>query len=74
MRFGIIIIIIMMELAMITPPAGINLYGVQGLRTRGRVDDAIIDASPFIATRCPTVLILSLWPDLALWPPSAAAN
>ncbi len=32
--FGIIIIILM-ELAMITPPVGINLYVVQGLRKRG---------------------------------------
>src|SRR5437763_2097162 len=45
--FGIVIIILM-ELAMITPPVGINLYVVQGLRKRGRIDDVIIGASPFI--------------------------
>ena len=33
--FGIMIIILM-ELAMITPPVGINLYVVQGLRKRGQ--------------------------------------
>ncbi|MFL5314516.1 MAG: TRAP transporter large permease, partial [Microvirga sp.] len=44
--FGIIIILLM-ELAMITPPVGINLYVVQGLRKRGRIDDVIIGASPF---------------------------
>src|SRR5205823_2526823 len=43
--FGIIIIILM-ELAMITPPVGINLYVVQGLRKRGKIDDVIIGASP----------------------------
>jgi len=33
--FGVLIIILM-ELAMITPPVGINLYVVQGLHRRGR--------------------------------------
>jgi len=42
--FGIVIIVLM-ELAMITPPVGINLYVVQGLRKRGRIDDVIIGAA-----------------------------
>ena len=34
--FGIMIIILM-ELAMITPPVGINLYVIHGLRKRGKM-------------------------------------
>ncbi|HKH97274.1 MAG TPA: TRAP transporter large permease [Beijerinckiaceae bacterium] len=71
--FGIIIIILM-ELAMITPPVGINLYVVQGLRKRGRIDDVIIGASPFIITMALMVVILSFWPEIALWLPRVAAN
>jgi C4-dicarboxylate transporter, DctM subunit len=71
--FGIIIIILM-ELAMITPPVGINLYVVQGLRKRGRIDDVIIGASPFIITMALMVVILSFWPQIALWLPRVAAN
>jgi len=71
--FGIIIIILM-ELAMITPPVGINLYVVQGLRKRGRIDDVIIGASPFVITMMIMVLILSIWPEIALWLPKLAAN
>ena len=72
--FGIIIIILM-ELAMITPPVGINLYVVQGLRKRGRIDDVIIGASPFIITMALMVVILSFCPQIALWlPRGAAAN
>jgi TRAP-type C4-dicarboxylate transport system permease large subunit len=70
--FGIIIIILM-ELAMITPPVGINLYVVQGLRKRGRIDDVIIGASPFIITMALMVVILSFWPQIALWLPRVAA-
>jgi TRAP-type C4-dicarboxylate transport system permease large subunit len=45
--FGVLIIILM-ETAMITPPVDINLYVVQGLRSRGRIDDVIIGAAPFV--------------------------
>ena len=71
--FGILIIILM-ELAMITPPVGINLYVVQGLRKRGRIDDVIIGASPFVVTMLLMIAILSVWPHIALWLPSLTAN
>jgi tripartite ATP-independent transporter DctM subunit len=71
--FGIIIIILM-ELAMITPPVGINLYVVQGLRKRGKIDDVIIGASPFVLTILLMVVILSIWPQIVLWLPRFAAG
>jgi C4-dicarboxylate transporter DctM subunit len=71
--FGIIIIILM-ELAMITPPVGINLYVVQGLRKRGRIDDVIIGTSPFVITMLLMIVILSIWPVIALWLPQMAVT
>ncbi len=71
--FGIIVIILI-ELAMITPPVGINLYVVQGLRKRGKIDDVIIGASPFVITMLIMLVILSYWPQLALWLPQLAGN
>jgi tripartite ATP-independent transporter DctM subunit len=71
--FGVLIIILM-ETAMITPPVGINLYVVQGLRKRGRIDDVIIGAAPFVLTMMAMIAILSSWPALALWLPRAAAG
>ena len=69
--FGVLIIILM-ELAMITPPVGINLYVVQGLRKRGKIDDVIIGAAPFVITMLLMIVILSIWPQIALWLPSIA--
>ncbi len=69
-----ILIILLMETAMITPPVGINLYVVQGLRKRGRIDDVIIGASPFIITMALMIVILSFWPQIALWLPRVASN
>ena len=71
--FGIMIIILM-ELAMITPPVGINLYVVQGLRKRGRIDDVIIGALPFVVTMLLMIVVLSIWPSIALWLPKLAAG
>lgn len=71
--FGIIIIILM-ELAMITPPVGINLYVVQGLRKKGKIDDVIIGAAPFVITMMLMIVILSLWPQIALWLPRFASG
>ncbi|WP_414731375.1 TRAP transporter large permease [Vineibacter terrae] len=64
--FGILVVILM-ELAMITPPVGINLYVVQGLRRRGKIDDVIIGSAPFVVTMLVMIAILSFWPEIALW-------
>ena len=71
--FGILVILLM-ETAMITPPVGINLYVVQGLRKRGKIDDVIIGTSPFVVTLMLMMLILSLFPEIALWLPRAASD
>jgi tripartite ATP-independent transporter DctM subunit len=71
--FGILVIILM-ETAMITPPVGINLYVVQGLRKRGRIDDVIIGAAPFVLAMLAMIAILSYWPQLALWLPRVATD
>ena len=59
---------------MITPPVGINLYVVQGLRPRGRIDDVIIGVLPFVLTLLVMIAVLVLWPNLALWLPRMASG
>ncbi|MGH8709527.1 MAG: TRAP transporter large permease [Burkholderiales bacterium] len=71
--FGVLFVI-MLESAMITPPVGINLYVVQGLRERGRIDDVIIGAAPFVLTMLLMIAALWFWPALALWIPRLAAG
>jgi C4-dicarboxylate transporter, DctM subunit len=66
--FGVLIVILL-ETAMITPPVGINLYVVQGLRQRGKIDDVIIGSAPFVITMLVRLAMLSYWPNLALWLP-----
>ena len=69
--FGIFLTILM-ELALITPPVGVNLYVVQGIRPAGAggIGDVILGTLPFLVAMLAMVLILFLFPDLALWLPS----
>jgi C4-dicarboxylate transporter DctM subunit len=71
--FGIMVILLV-ETALITPPVGFNLYVVQGLRKRGKVDDVIIGSAPFVITLMVMLAVLSFWPDLALWLPRTATD
>jgi tripartite ATP-independent transporter DctM subunit len=69
-----ILFVILIETAMITPPVGINLYVVQGLRKSGRINDVIRGASPFVFAMFAMLAILSFWPGLALFLPQLAAK
>ena len=69
-----ILFVILTETAMITPPVGINLYVVQGLRERGRINDVIIGASPFVLAMFAMLAIISIWPNIALWLPRIAGQ
>jgi len=67
--FGIIVII-MVEIAMITPPVGVNLYIVQGIRREGSLNDVFIGTMPFVIMMLVMVGILIAFPNLAMWLPN----
>jgi tripartite ATP-independent transporter DctM subunit len=66
--FGIIVILLV-ETAMITPPVGINLFVVQGIRRGGHINDVLIGAAPFVVTLLVMIGLLVAFPGIALWMP-----
>jgi C4-dicarboxylate transporter, DctM subunit len=66
--FGIVLTILM-ETALITPPVGVNLYVVHGIRGRGAINDVIIGTLPFVVSMFSIIAILMIVPELALWLP-----
>ncbi|MGH8789724.1 MAG: TRAP transporter large permease [Cupriavidus necator] len=66
--FGIYLVV-MAELALITPPVGMNLYVVQGIRKEGLITDVIVGTLPFLVMMLLLVVLLVLFPDFALWLP-----
>jgi C4-dicarboxylate transporter, DctM subunit len=67
--FGIIYTITM-EIAVLTPPVGLNLYVIQGI-SRGKVSvvDVIVGSLPFIAALVLLVGLMIVFPQAALWLP-----
>jgi tripartite ATP-independent transporter DctM subunit len=63
--FGIFLVV-MAELALITPPVGMNLYVVQGIRGTGTITEVIVGTLPFLFMMLLLVWLLWIWPDMAL--------
>jgi tripartite ATP-independent transporter DctM subunit len=69
--FGILVTVLM-EAALITPPIGVNLYVVQGIRLQGGpFNDVAYGAAPFVVMMIVMVGLLLAFPQLALWLPTA---
>ncbi|MDF1733611.1 MAG: TRAP transporter large permease [Minwuia sp.] len=66
--FGILLMVLL-ETALITPPIGINLYVVQGVRDKGPLSDVMIGAAPFVLTMFAMIAMLLIFPEIALWLP-----
>jgi tripartite ATP-independent transporter DctM subunit len=64
-----ILITILLETALITPPVGVNLYIVHGVRDGGTMNDVIIGASPFVITMFVMIGLLVMFPQIALFLP-----
>ncbi len=64
-----IIIVILIETALITPPVGLNLFVIQSVRKSGNINSVIIGSLPFVAMLLLMILILDIFPGLALWLP-----
>lgn len=67
--FGVIVTILI-EIAMISPPDGTVLYVLQGMRRDGgSISDVFMGVMPFLGVYIAAIGILMLWPELSLWLP-----
>ena len=65
--FGIFLVITV-ELATVTPPIGFNLFVLQGL-TGQPIGQVAVAALPFFFLLLSTAVIITLFPEIALWLP-----
>ena len=68
--FGILMIVLI-EMALITPPVGLNLYVVQGARQGGRMSEVMLGAAPYALTMLIMAGLLIAFPQIALFLPNA---
>lgn len=67
--FGILMIVLI-EMALISPPVGLNLYVVQGARKSGKMSDVMLGVIPFVVAMLLMVVLLIAFPQIALFLPS----
>lgn len=68
--FGILMIVLI-EMALISPPVGLNLYVVQGARKSGKMSEVMLGTIPFVIVMLIMVAALIAFPDIALFLPSS---
>ncbi len=68
--FGILMIVLI-EMALITPPVGLNLYVVQGARKSGSLSEVMLGTIPYVAMMILMVVLLIAFPNIALFLPAA---
>jgi C4-dicarboxylate transporter DctM subunit len=64
--FGVVMIIAC-EMAVITPPVGLNLYVIKGIAPQITLGQIIYGALPFVLVELLCVAILAVFPSIALW-------
>lgn len=67
--FGVVMILAC-EMAVITPPVGLNLFVIKGIAPELSLGDIIRGVLPFVGIEILAILIISIFPHIALYLPS----
>ncbi|NLB83651.1 MAG: TRAP transporter large permease subunit, partial [Synergistaceae bacterium] len=65
-----IVVTVNMTMALITPPVGMNLYVINGLRSDIHMSEIIKGVFPFIVIMALFLILVIAWPGMSLWLPS----
>lgn len=65
-----VVMLINLELALITPPVGMNLFVLQGISPDSKMTDIIKGVIPFGLVMALEILVLCFFPEIATWLPS----
>jgi len=61
-----VLIVLLIQTAMISPPFGINLFVIHGIRGRGRLTDVERGAAPFVIALLAMIAMICIWPDIVM--------
>jgi tripartite ATP-independent transporter DctM subunit len=65
-----VMLTINMEIGLITPPVGLNLYVLKGVVPHVPIRDILMGSMPFVILMMISMVILAFVPELALWLPN----
>ncbi len=67
--FGVILTVLI-ELGQITPPVGLNLFTIHAISGGAKFSEVAAGSAPYVALMLFVILLLCLWPQIALWLPT----
>jgi tripartite ATP-independent transporter DctM subunit len=71
--FGIIIVMVV-ELGLITPPIGMNVFVLKGIAREVPLETIFRGVTPFIVAQIILIVVLIAFPEIALWLPSTMSR
>ncbi len=66
-----VVLTINMEIGLITPPVGLNLYVINGIAPDIKLKTILLGSLPYVGCMIVAILLLCLFPGLATWLPNA---
>jgi TRAP-type C4-dicarboxylate transport system permease large subunit len=66
-----VVLTINMEIGLISPPVGLNLYVINGIAPEIPLKTILTGSLPYVACMIIAILILCLFPGIATWLPDA---
>ncbi|MEY3994122.1 MAG: C4-dicarboxylate transporter large permease protein DctM [Pseudomonadota bacterium] len=67
-----VILTINMEIGLITPPVGLNLFVLKGVVPHVSIKDILYGSMPFVVIMMLFTVVLVIFPEIALWLPNKA--
>jgi TRAP-type C4-dicarboxylate transport system permease large subunit len=71
--FGIIVVMVV-ELGLITPPIGMNVFVIKGIAKDVPLETIFRGVMPFVVAQVVLIAILVVVPQIALWLPSTMSR
>lgn len=65
-----VIMTVNLEIGLVTPPVGLNLYVVKNIAPDIPMSQVLLGVTPFVIIDCLVIVLLCIWPELALWLPN----
>ena len=67
--FGVILTVLI-ELGQITPPVGLNLFTIHAISGGAKFSAVAAGSAPYVGLMLLVILLLCVWPEIALWLPT----
>lgn len=65
-----VIMTVNLEIGLVTPPVGLNLYVVKNIAPDVPMSQVLLGVIPFVMIDLLVIVLLCIWPELALWLPN----